>query len=247
MKQPRPPVASELTISLTTNQSSVYGRTKRSDALNRDEQHPAQRGGLGWPQHASFFHHGERSSHLAIELWTPAPLLECATSYPSRPVPNRTANWTATSTGMFVVHNQMAPQGPVATFSVVANQPVPPVSPPVNPPYVSPPVGSELAISLTTNQTSYTVGQTVQMTLTATNDTNHNVTVWVGPNTQVFSITQNGQVIWRSNSGFQPLYDGGKSSQSRPVPDPDGELDGDCNGDVCRAQPDGSPRSRGDV
>ena len=43
------------------------------------------------------------------------------------------------------------------------------------------------------------------MTLTATNDSNHNVTVAVGPNSNVFTITQNGQIIWRSNSGPQPL------------------------------------------
>jgi len=99
------------------------------------------------------------------------------------------ANWTATSTGTFVVSNELAPQGPEATFSVVASQPVPPVSPPV---------GSDLAIRLTTNKLRYTVGQVVQMSLTATNDSNHNVTVLDGPNTNVFSITQNGQTIWRS-------------------------------------------------
>src|SRR5260370_627339 len=70
----------------------------------------------------------------------------------------------------------------------------------------SAPVGSALTISLTTNKSSYSVGQVVEMSLTATNDTKHNVTVWVGPNTNVFSITQNGQIIWQSNSGPQPLY-----------------------------------------
>src|SRR6476661_3320973 len=53
--------------------------------------------------------------------------------------------------------------------------------------------GSELAFSLTTNQSIYTVGQSVQMSLIATNVTRHNVAVWVGPNAEAFSITQNGQ------------------------------------------------------
>src|SRR5262249_20082569 len=66
-------------------------------------------------------------------------------------------------------------------------------------------VASALDIRLTTDQSSYTVGQNVQMSLTASNHTRRNVTVWVGPNSNVFSITQNGKVIWRSNSGPQPL------------------------------------------
>ena len=111
-----------------------------------------------------------------------------------------TASWTATRTGMFVVHNQMAPQGPVAKFSVATTQPAP------VPPVIPPPVASKLAFNLTTDQSSYTVGQNVQMTLTATNSSDQDVTVWVGPNTNVFTITQNGQTIWRSNSGPQPLY-----------------------------------------
>jgi uncharacterized protein YpmB len=111
-----------------------------------------------------------------------------------------TASWTATEAGTFVVHNQLAPRGPVATFSVAANPPVPAPVPPV-----SPPVGFALDVKLTTNQSSYSVGQVVQMTMTATNDTDHGVTVWVGSNTNVFTITQNGQVVWRSNSGPQPL------------------------------------------
>lgn len=43
-------------------------------------------------------------------------------------------------------------------------------------------------------------------TLTATNETRHNVTVWLGPNTDAFSVTQCGKVVWRSNSGVQALY-----------------------------------------
>jgi hypothetical protein len=137
-----------------------------------------------------------------------------------------TANWTATTTGTFMVRNQMFPRGPAAEFSVTTSPtspgaavpvavvaspaaPVPVGSAPVAPVKAAPvkPAGtSELAISLTTNQTTYSLGQIVQMTLTATNDTKHNVTVPVGPSVDGFSITQNGQIIWQSNSGMQPDY-----------------------------------------
>jgi uncharacterized protein YpmB len=111
-----------------------------------------------------------------------------------------TADWTATEAGTFVVHNQLAPRGPVASFSVTAKEPVTLPVPPV-----SPPVGTGLDVKLTTNQTTYQIGQVVQMTMTATNDTDHDVTVFVGPNTNVFTIMQDGQIVWQSNSGPQPL------------------------------------------
>jgi hypothetical protein len=57
-----------------------------------------------------------------------------------------------------------------------------------------------LAITLTTNQSNYTVGQLVQITLTVTNDSNHDVTIWVGPNTNVFFIAQDSAIVWQSNS-----------------------------------------------
>jgi hypothetical protein len=75
---------------------------------------------------------------------------------------------------------------------------------PVTPAPVSPGATSGVAISLTTNQSTYLLGQTVQMTLTETNDTKHDVTVRVGPSVDGFSITQNGQIVWQSNSGMQP-------------------------------------------
>ena len=123
-----------------------------------------------------------------------------------------TANWTATATGTFVVHNTLAPHGPSASFSVAASQPAGNATSSgsggtggqTTPP-VSPPVGSELAIGLTTDQSSYKVGESVQMSLTATNDTGHDVTVWVGPGANVFTVRENGQVIWQSDSGPQPL------------------------------------------
>ena len=201
-------VLSELTISLTTNQSSytVGQNVQMSLTATNDTRHNV----TVWV--------GPKTNAFSITqngqtIWRsdsgPQPLSPTVRRvlHPGQTL-TLTANWTATSAGTFVVHNQMVPRGPVATFSVMAIQPIPPVSPPTIPPAnppVSPPVGSELAISLTTNQSSYTVGQIVQMTLTATDDTDGDVTVWVGPNTNVFSITQNGQTIWKSNSAPQPL------------------------------------------
>jgi hypothetical protein len=71
---------------------------------------------------------------------------------------------------------------------------------------VNRPSASALAINLTTNQSSYSVGQTVLMTMTATNDTNHAVTVAIGPGENAFFISQNGQIVWRSDSGALPQY-----------------------------------------
>jgi hypothetical protein len=107
------------------------------------------------------------------------------------------------------------PVAPVHPPVAPVDPPVAPVGPPVAPvhrpvtpvhPPVVPPGGSALAISLTTNQSTYAVGQNVQMTLTETNDTNHDVTVAVGPSIDGFFITQNGETIWQSNSGMTPMY-----------------------------------------
>ena len=66
-----------------------------------------------------------------------------------------------------------------------------------NPPVTSPPDGAAgLSVSLATNQSSYVVGQSVQITLTATNNSDQDVTIWVGPTANVFSVTQDGKVVW---------------------------------------------------
>jgi hypothetical protein len=63
-----------------------------------------------------------------------------------------------------------------------------------------------MAVSLTTNQPAYNRGQVVIMTLTMTNNSNHNETVMLGPSKDGFLITHNAKVIWRSNAGFVPQY-----------------------------------------
>jgi hypothetical protein len=65
---------------------------------------------------------------------------------------------------------------------------------------------SKMAVSLTTNQTTYSPGQVVRMTLTMTNTSSQNETVALGPSIDGFFVTQNANVIWRSNSGVEPQF-----------------------------------------
>jgi hypothetical protein len=201
---PTPTVRSELAISLTTNQS-VYtvGQNVQMTLTATNSAKHAITVGVG-PSTTGF-----SISQNAQVIWQsssgPEPLyIEVRVLQPGQSF-TATANWTAMGTGTFVVSNQMAPPGTVATFSVETSKPVAAVAPPVTPP-VNPPGASALAISLTTNQSSYTVGQNVQMTLTETNDSNQAVNVAVGPGLNAFFISQNGQIIWRSNAGAVPFY-----------------------------------------
>jgi uncharacterized protein YpmB len=221
-----PPIAPELAINLTTNQSSyTVGQNVQMTltATNTGNQDVTVWVG----PYANVFSITQNGQTIWQSNQGPQPLYPTVEKVLS---PGQsltvTATWKSTATGTFVVSNELAPQGPFATFSVAAGQTTPPVTPPgptppgptppgttppgttppgTTPP-VSPPVVSKMVFSLTTNQSVYTVGQIVQMSLTATNDTAQDVTIWVGPNTNVFTITQNGRVVWRSNQGPQPLY-----------------------------------------
>ena len=209
--QTAPRVAAELTISLTTSQSSyAVGQTVQMTmtATNHTRHNVA----LWVGPNANVFFITQNGQTIWQSNSGIQPLVPTARRvlHPGQSL-TLAASWTATGTGTFMVHNQLAPRGPVAPFNVTAGQPVPPPVPPVPPvnppvPPVSPPVGSNLAISLTTSQSTYLVGQKVKMTMTATNDTSHDVKLWVGPNSNVFTIMQNGRVVWRSNWGPQPLY-----------------------------------------
>jgi hypothetical protein len=64
---------------------------------------------------------------------------------------------------------------------------------------------SGLTESLTTNQTVYQAGQPIQMTLTFTNNGNEPAQIGVGPSVDGFIATQNGETVWQSNSGINPL------------------------------------------
>jgi uncharacterized protein YpmB len=200
LKQVSPRVQSGLAISLTTDQSTyTAGQTVRMTLTATNETRHNVAVWVGPNANVFSITQNGQSIWRSNSGFQPLHATMRRVLHPGKSL-TLTASWTATGAGTFVVHNQMAPRGPVATFGVAASQPAP--VPPVNPP----PVASGLAINLTTDVSSYTVGQNVQMSLTATNSSDQDVTIWVGPNTNVFSITQNGQTIWQSNSGPQPLY-----------------------------------------
>lgn len=67
-------------------------------------------------------------------------------------------------------------------------------------------VSEGVKVVLATDHPRYHRGQPVVMTLTATNTSNHDVTVPFGPSADGFYVTQNGRAVWASNSGPQPLY-----------------------------------------
>jgi hypothetical protein len=68
------------------------------------------------------------------------------------------------------------------------------------------PSAQGVTMSLTTNQSTYTEGQKVVMSLSFTNNSAHAQSILVGPSIDVFDITQNGKVVWRSNERFSPMY-----------------------------------------
>jgi hypothetical protein len=193
--------SSELAINLTTNQASYsIGQNVLMTLTVTNVTHHNVRIGVG-PSTTAF-----TISQDGQTVWhspsTPQ-YIEQRILHPGQSF-TLTANWTATGSGNFVVSNEMV-RGPVATFSVSASQPAVPVNQPAATPVARPespqatPANSGVAYSLTTNAASYSLGQTVQMTLSGTNDTNHAVTVGIGPSTTVFYISQNGQVVWHSS------------------------------------------------
>ena len=98
---------------------------------------------------------------------------------------------------------------------------------------------SGLAISLTTDQSSYTDGQTVKMTLIATNHSRHNITVLVGPNTNVSPSRERSNHLAIELGPPTTHADRATNSASRQVAHADSELDSDSGGNFPRAKPDG--------
>jgi hypothetical protein len=68
------------------------------------------------------------------------------------------------------------------------------------------PAQPAMTVSLTTNQLTYNPGDVVKMSLTMTNTSKKDETVELGPSTDGFFITQNGNVIWKSNDGVEPSF-----------------------------------------
>jgi hypothetical protein len=76
------------------------------------------------------------------------------------------------------------------------------------PAVVSPPpvMAPQITLTLTTDKPVYNPGDVVHMTVSETNNTNHDITIADGPSLHEFEVTQNGAVVWRSSPGFQPLF-----------------------------------------
>lgn len=80
------------------------------------------------------------------------------------------------------------------------------VAAPLPPPAATAPVPVGVEMAVTTDKSVYQAGEPVHMTLTETNRGSGDVTIYDGPSTHGFVVTQNGAVVWRSNSGFQAMW-----------------------------------------
>ena len=65
---------------------------------------------------------------------------------------------------------------------------------------------SSLAATLTTNMAVYQPGQAINITFTETNTGTSPVQVTFGPVNDGFNVTQNGNAVWQSNAGANPMY-----------------------------------------
>ena len=67
-------------------------------------------------------------------------------------------------------------------------------------------LSSGLSISLTTNQAVYQPGQPIQFTFTETNNSDHEINTSYGPSVDGFLVSENGNSLWASNAGINPLF-----------------------------------------
>ena len=74
------------------------------------------------------------------------------------------------------------------------------------PPSTVAPVNPGLLVKLTTNERVYRPGQPVVMTLTETNTSQQEISVFLGPSTTGFFATHDGRRVWASNTGIQPMF-----------------------------------------
>ncbi len=65
---------------------------------------------------------------------------------------------------------------------------------------------SGLVASLTTNQSVYQPGQPIVMTFQETNASSQAVDVDNGPSIDGFMVSHDGDVVWRSNAGINPMF-----------------------------------------
>jgi len=76
---------------------------------------------------------------------------------------------------------------------------------PISPPIIAS-VSQGLVVKLTTDHRVYRRGQPEVITLTETNTSQHDITVYSGPSTDGFFVTHNGRKVWASNVGPQPMF-----------------------------------------
>ena len=86
--------------------------------------------------------------------------------------------------GCFNVTNPNAPQGMTASFQIAS-------------PYKE---------TVTTDQLTYQPGQPIQFTFTMTNTSDEPATLGEGPSGTGFLVSQDGQTVWSSNSGPNPMW-----------------------------------------
>jgi hypothetical protein len=65
---------------------------------------------------------------------------------------------------------------------------------------------SGLSYSLTTDQSHYRPGQPIVMTFEETNASDQAISAQDGPSIDGFTVTHDGNVVWRSNAGINPLF-----------------------------------------
>jgi hypothetical protein len=109
------------------------------------------------------------------------------------------------STGVFVVHNQLAPNGPTASITISSNTPPPPQNP--------------LVAALQAGHTNYHRGQTIHLTVAEENTGSQDLAVSTGRNVVSLQVSHDGHVVWQTPTkdlhitGRAPLHAG----QSRTI------------------------------
>ncbi len=68
------------------------------------------------------------------------------------------------------------------------------------------PSAGPLLVVIHTDHAIYAPGQPVHITVTETNRTHRDVTVFEGPSLDGVTVSQSGKEVWRSNLGVQPEF-----------------------------------------
>jgi hypothetical protein len=117
---------------------------------------------------------GMVSQVVVLETLQPGQSLTLNSTWNATPSPNQSANLVG---GTYTVTNQLAPQGPSATFQVMP----------------------AMSQSISTGESIYQAGQPIVINFTETNKGLQPITVNLAPTN--FTITSNGATVWQSNPG----------------------------------------------